>query len=172
LATRPLVFFSLLHLAALVVAPKYYDRYLLPVVPGVLAIAAWEHRRPRWKAGLAALVLLGGLAVCMTHDWLSWNAACWNLGRRAAAQGIEPGDIQSTMEWDFWYPRNRPSHYRLRLLLAPSREQAPLDTEPFTLWFPPRKGAAYLIRLQHDGSGTVARSESESREKRASPERE
>ena len=156
LLTSPLVIFALLHLAILAFAPKYLDRYLLPLVPGVLALAVWEPRWPRWKAGLAALLVLGGLSIGLTHDWLSWNKAYWDLGRRATAHGIEPGDIQGGFEWDFYYRRTGSNHYRIRLLLSPSREQAPLDTEPFTLWVPPRKGAAYLIRLQPDGSDAVA----------------
>src|SRR5262249_50185403 len=113
LLTCPLVIFALLHLAILALAATYFDRYLLPLVPGVLALAVWEYRRPRWKAGLAALIALGGLSIGLTHDWISWNAACWDLGRRAAAHGIDPGDIQAGFEWDFYYPRNHPSHYRL-----------------------------------------------------------
>ncbi|HEY7426861.1 MAG TPA: glycosyltransferase family 39 protein, partial [Gemmataceae bacterium] len=159
-ATRPLVIFSLLHLATLPLAPRYFDRYLLPVVPGALALATWEQGRPRWKAGLAALAVLGGLSVGLMHDWLSRNAARWELGRRAIVHGIEPGDIQGGFEWDLWhrewwrwYPRHHqltretnrlaeqtfhlrhPGHYRLSL----SGHDAAIDAEPFTQWFPPRK---------------------------------
>jgi hypothetical protein len=168
LATRPLVIFSLLQLGALAIAPKYYDRYLLPLVPGALALAAWEHRRPWWKAGLVALVLLGGLSVCLMHDWLSWNAARWDLGRRAVARGIEPGDIQGGFEWDRWYPRTNSCHYRLSLGPSPLRdgEYTVVDTEPFILWFPPRRGAVHLLRLPFDKIGAVAPSEGEESRKK------
>jgi hypothetical protein len=163
LAARPLVIFSVLQLGALAIAPKYFDRYLLPLVPGALALTAWEHRRPGWKAGLVAMVLLGGLSVCLMHDWLSWNAARWALGRRAAAQGIEPGDIQGGFEWVHWYPRNNHCHYRLSLGPSPLRDGTFIlvDREPFTLWFPPRKGAVSLIRLPLYITDTAARPEAE-----------
>jgi hypothetical protein len=141
----PLLVFSLLQLAALAVAPKYYDRYLLMLVPGALAVAAAAASRPRWLAGGAALVLLGAVTVCLMHDWFSWNAARWDLGRRAAALGIAPDDIQGGMEWDHWYPRDRAAHYRLTL--ARPRRGAPVEVERFALWLPPRQAAVYLVRL-------------------------
>jgi hypothetical protein len=199
LVTRPLVIFSLLHLAALAIAPKYYDRYLLPLVPGALALVAWEHRPPRWKTGLAALVLLGSLSVCLMHDWLSRNAACWDLGRRISAHGIDPSDIQGGFEWDHWhlewrrwYPRfhqhalsmemfqraeevfrrGHPGHFRLSLSRSRHDDVVyeVIDVEPFTQWFPPRKRAAYLVRRPRDETGPAAGPETdESREKEQPP---
>ena len=160
LASRPLVIFSLLQLAALAIAPKYYDRYLLPLVPGAVALAVGEPGRPWWKAGLAALLVLGGLSVCLMHDWLSWNAARWELGRRAAVvHGIEPGDIRGGFEWDHYYPRSHSSHYRLAL--SPSRSCATIDVEPYTLWFPPRKRAMYLEQLPCEASDPMPQPEDE-----------
>jgi hypothetical protein len=143
LLDRPLVLFSLLQLGALVISPKLYDRYLLSLVPGALCIAALGQQPPRWKRGITALVLLGGLSLCLAHDWFSWNAARWVLGRRAVAHGIKGEAIQGGMEWNHWHPRVGPSHYRMSL--TEHRHAVTIDSQPFTLWLPPRKGAVYLL---------------------------
>jgi hypothetical protein len=141
---HPLVLFSALQFAALVVAPKLYDRYLLPVLVGALAVAARGPKQQRWWLGLAVLLLFGGLSVGLMHDWLSVNAARWQLGRRAAEDGIAPGDVQGGMEWDHCHPRDHAPHYRLSL--SPSPNAAIVDAEPYSLWLPPRTGKVYLLR--------------------------
>jgi hypothetical protein len=150
---HPLVIFSLLQLGLLLVAPKFYDRYLLPLAVGALAVAARRYGPPRWPAGLVTLGLLGGLSVCLMHDWLSWNAARWELGRRAAASPdrIEPQDIEGGMEWDHTYRPTHPRHYRLSL--SPSPAEVAVDVQPYTLWLPPRTGRIYLLRMDRTAPG-------------------
>jgi hypothetical protein len=146
-----------LQLGLLLVAPKYYDRYLLPLVAGALAVAAAVSGPPRWPAGLAALALLGGLSVCLMHDWLSRNAARWELGHRAAAYGIAPTNIQGGMEWDHTYYSKRSATKDYRLSLSASGASAVVDTEPYTLWLPPRRAQMYLLRLESPSGGGKAR---------------
>jgi hypothetical protein len=143
---HPLVIFSALQLGELVGSPKLYDRYLLPLVVGALAVAARASSPPRWRIGLVALVLLGSLSVCLMHDWLSLNAARWDLGHRAEVDGIKPGDVQGGMEWDHFYPRTGAAHYRLSL--SPSPPAVVVDAQPYRLWLPPRSGNVYLLRLR------------------------
>ena len=143
---RPLVVFSLLQFAAVVIAPKFWDRYILMLVPGTLDIAAIGMGRLRWRGGLVTLALLGMLSVCLMHDWLALNAKRWSLGRRAIAQGLNPAEIDGGFEWDHWYPRQGGNRYRLSLVPNPQLET--LDSESFTLWLPPRPNKVCLQRLE------------------------
>jgi hypothetical protein len=95
---------------------------------------------------LLALSLLGALSVCLMHDWLSGNAARWDLGRRAAAQGIEPDQIQGGFEWGNRYPSH--SSWQYRLSLSPPADCVVVDSESYTRWLPPQRGRVYLLRLQ------------------------
>jgi len=49
------------------------------------------------------LALYAWISVGLMHDWLAWNAARWELGRQALAQGIATTDIEGGFEWDGWY---------------------------------------------------------------------
>jgi hypothetical protein len=80
-----------------------FDRYMIVVLPGV-ALRTVPRRapgsRPRWWLGLAGLGLLAAGSVALMHDWLTWNAARWELGRRAVVRGVDPRDIEGGMEWN------------------------------------------------------------------------
>jgi hypothetical protein len=141
---RPLVVFSMLQFSVAAIAPFFRDRYLLMLVPGALEVAVLGMTRPRWRLGLTALVFMGMLSVCLMHDWLSYNAARWSLGRRAIARGIDPGEIHAGFEWDYWYPRKGLNRYVLTL--EPSSQHSTIDSERFTFWLPPRRGVVYLQR--------------------------
>src|SRR5262249_7098435 len=149
----------------LLIVPYIYDRYLLFLLPGALALAASTLKeggapRRRWLlSGLAALTVFALVSVGLMHDWLSWNAARWELGRRAAARHINPLDIEGGVEWDGWFapvaddstpPRTSrwpvlpftkdwfPSitgHYALSF--SEIRGTRRVDAEPYSLWLPP-----------------------------------
>jgi hypothetical protein len=144
-ALQPLVLFSILQLGLLLIAPKYYDRYLLPLLVGALAAASNACRSPRWLAGLVGLGLLGGLSICLMHDWFSRNAARWELGRWAGMQQIDLNDIQGGMEWDHTYLPTHTKHYRLSL--SPSLGSITVASEPYSRWLPPGKACIYLLQL-------------------------
>ena len=171
----PLTLFTLFAVPFLLIAPDLYDRYLLFLLPGVLALAAAEppgapeaSSRSR-LAGVAAVVVLGAVSVGLMHDWLAWNAARWDLGRRAVAQGVDPRDIEGGVEWDAWYapPDGAPAPDGSRRwpVLAFTREWFPaitgryalsfsevrgarrMDSEPYELWLLPGRREFFLIEL-------------------------
>lgn len=107
---RPILLFTLWQVPFLLIAPELYDRYLLALVPGALAIAVSgaPARRSRLLPALAALAVTAVLSVGLMHDWLAWNAARWEVGRRALARGIAPHEIEGGFEWDGWFRPDQP----------------------------------------------------------------
>lgn len=105
-----LLVFTLIHIPLIFFGVRAFDRYLLVLFPGAIALAARGGGPLRRWQGALGLALLGPFLVAsagMTHDSLAWNAARWALGRRALAQGIHPWDIEGGFEWDGWFsPRN------------------------------------------------------------------
>jgi hypothetical protein len=107
-AGRAIVGFSVLQAGLLFLISPVYDRYVLVLLP--LAVLRTLPRRspsaldrPRWRSGLAALAVCAAASVALMHDWHSWNAARWELGRRAVARGVDPEDIEGGFEWDGWH---------------------------------------------------------------------
>jgi 4-amino-4-deoxy-L-arabinose transferase-like glycosyltransferase len=169
----PLVLFTLLQVPFLLVAVDFYDRYLLFLLPGVLALAAEAaEAAPRSRvwglAGLAAAVLVGVLSVGMMHDWLAWNGARWALGRRAMPS-VEALDIEGGVEWDGWFtlplkapPAAGPLRWpvlrftrewfpavrgRLALSFSHVRGTRVVDTEPYDLWLDPGEHRFFLLAV-------------------------
>jgi hypothetical protein len=173
----PLLLFTLLQLPFLLIIPGIYDRYLLFFLPGALFLAApprEEASEPvqgwRLLSSFAALLLVGMVSLALMHDWLAWNAARWQLGRRALQQRhINPRHIEGGVEWDGWYTAvaekpERPSPLRWPVLpftrewfpsitgryclsFSPLKGARRVDAQPYTLWLYPRPCQFYLLEL-------------------------
>lgn len=152
-----LLAFSLLHVPFLLIAPSLFDRYLLVLLPGALAVAAGAPGGGvRWGAALAGLAALGAVSTALAHDWLAWNSARWEVGRRALARGTAASDVEGGFEWDGWHapgpaargaagpPRGLvlPFNHdcfpqvtgRFALTFSPIPGARPVDAEPYRLW--------------------------------------
>jgi hypothetical protein len=164
--------FSLVHVLILVVSPQLFDRYLIVLMPGALAVAALSASAPSPRRELfvwAALAASGAVSVALMHDWLAWNTARWTLGRRALASGIPPAAIEGGFEWDGWFAggvdqaRQRPpqalvlradrllfpgvtGHYALSF--APLRHSITRDSQPYQLWLPREPRRFFLIEIE------------------------
>jgi 4-amino-4-deoxy-L-arabinose transferase-like glycosyltransferase len=66
------------------------DRYLLPLLPLVVCLALWAVSRVRLVIPLAWLgaAAFAAFSVAGTHDMLALQAAAWDLGYRARADGV------------------------------------------------------------------------------------
>jgi hypothetical protein len=121
--SRMLLVFTFFSLCAMLATPRIYDRYILFLMPGLLAAAQrmFSGDRPIWPAGLAALAALAALSACFTHDLWAWNAARWQLGRRALADRIPAADIEGGFEWDGYHAfLSRPPNWGHRSTLVTS----------------------------------------------------
>jgi 4-amino-4-deoxy-L-arabinose transferase-like glycosyltransferase len=177
----PLFLFTALGALFLLIVPDLYDRYLLFLLPGALALAARPAQplpassgsqveaRPRWLFALAGVALMGGVAVGLMHDWLAWNSARWELGRRAVTRHLDPLDVEGGVEWDAWFAGvgdvpARPAgprwpvlpftrdwfpaiRGRYALSFSELRGARRVDAEPYTLWLLPGQYAFFLLEL-------------------------
>ncbi|WP_422931423.1 ArnT family glycosyltransferase [Singulisphaera sp. PoT] len=173
-AANPFLLFTILHATILLASPVLFDRYLIVLMPGALALTAGAARRARWTIGLAVLAISATFSVCLVHDWYAWNSARWDLGRRALARGISVDDIEGGFEWDSWYapgpvvaspfeplskfspglmlPFNHVRHPHITGRYALAFSQIPgtivLDSEPYRLWLIPGKWHFLLLEQQ------------------------
>lgn len=169
----PLSLFTALHALLLLVSPTLFDRYLIVLMPGAMAVAGVGHSRLRWSTGLGVLALFVVCSVGLMHDWLAWNSARWALGRRALASGIAVADMEGGLEWDGWYApgpvdaegAGKPIHglmlpfnqarfpdIRGRYALAFSEvpDTTVLDHEPYRLWLIPGARRFLLLEQRRD----------------------
>ena len=173
---RPLFLFSMVHFPFLLISPFLFDRYFLVFLPGALCLAAGTGgglSRWAWRAEVITLGAVGVLSACLIHDWLAWNSARWELGRRALGRGIPPAEIEGGFEWDAWFSPDgevpgfdpRPRGLTLpftrcyfadvtgRFALAFSEPPGTrtLDTEPYRLWLIPGERRFFLVEQQPAG---------------------
>lgn len=107
-----LLVFTVLQFFIMLTTPFVVDRYLEVLFPGAIFLVATRCSAsgPGWYAGIMLVLVSGLLSVVLMHDWLAWNSARWELGRRAVAtQNIPPGEIEGGFEWDGWYASADPA---------------------------------------------------------------
>lgn len=82
-----------------------YDRYLLPVLPGVLALAGYavRERRAALPLLLIGALCFGGWSLSWQREYLQRQAAVWQVAESLAAQGIPPTDVDAGYEWNGWH---------------------------------------------------------------------
>jgi hypothetical protein len=142
-----LLVFTLLEAGAALSTPRLYDRYLLFLVPGLLALAArpFNGEKALWWTGIPALALLAVVSICLTHDLWAWNVARWELGRKAIEQGIEATDIEGGFEWNGYYGplSGRPVRERVP---APQQTAVPSVARHYVLSFSPLPGTITVMQ--------------------------
>jgi 4-amino-4-deoxy-L-arabinose transferase-like glycosyltransferase len=174
----PLVLFTLLQIPLILAAPEIFDRYVLFLFPGALALAvpADGSPRARWVPAAGLVALFGAVSAGLMHDWLAWNSARWELGRRAVVhRHIDPHDIEGGFEWDGWFCPDPPPRYRYvgppgltlrfsnalfgnitgRYALSFSRlpQTRVVDTQPYHLWLLPGHRVFYLLEFAPPAAG-------------------
>jgi len=108
-ATALLVPFTISYIALLVPRAFYsflYDRYLLGIMPGALAVLLllYEHRfhrvLPAWT--FAILGIFSAYTVAATHDWFALNRARVQAVDRVHKAGVPLTQIQGGFDFDGW----------------------------------------------------------------------
>jgi hypothetical protein len=107
----------------------------------------------------------------LTHDWLAWNSARWELGRRAVDRSAHPWEIEGGFEWDGWHapgpdtpaspednastslrlPASYDFHFwhvkgRYGLAFGVPDDATLVDSERFSLWLLPGKQEMVCVR--------------------------
>jgi hypothetical protein len=82
----------------------YFDRYLLFVLPFVLALVALAEPAVPTRAsrmlGIVVLVAMAGYGVMATHDYFAWNRARWDAIHAAERMGATPETLDGGFEYN------------------------------------------------------------------------
>jgi hypothetical protein len=81
------------------------DRYLLPLLPFVIALALWALNRVRiamWAAW-TVVTAMAVFAVAGTHDYLSFQKTAWAVAERAHADGVPLTRLDGGAAWDAYH---------------------------------------------------------------------
>jgi len=86
------------------VLTDYFDRYLLFVLPFVLALVALAEPAVTTRAsrmlGIVVLVGMAGYGVMATHDYFAWNRARWDAIHAAERMGATPETLDGGFEYN------------------------------------------------------------------------
>lgn len=93
-----------LHLGVSLAGAKFFDRYLLTLLPWFALAAAFAAKGVRFSKPAAALALFLFAAASWAgmKDYLAWNRAKWELAGRPRA-GLAPGEILNGFDYNAWY---------------------------------------------------------------------
>jgi hypothetical protein len=98
---------ALLLAGSLLQADFYFDRYLLPALPFVLALLAMADNDGEGRAAvtglsLALLAAMTFYSVAGTHDYMQWNRARHHLLGELEARGVAATEIDGGVEYNGW----------------------------------------------------------------------
>jgi 4-amino-4-deoxy-L-arabinose transferase-like glycosyltransferase len=81
------------------------DRYLLPLVPLVIALALWCVRGVRLVAPIAwsGVVLFAAVSIGGVHDFLSFQSTVWQTAAAAHRSGVPYRSLDGGAAWDAYH---------------------------------------------------------------------
>lgn len=159
----------LAHLAVSLAGAKFFDRYLLTLLPWFAAAAVFAARGVKFSrpaAGLA-LALYAALGWAGMKDYLAWNRAKWELASRPHP-GVTEAQIANGFDYDAWhvYQKNmaylksmkplkmigewewqKVNDYRAFVAYDPDGRTV-LDKAEYSTPLSSRKGVIYLLPLR------------------------
>ncbi|MHB0995903.1 MAG: ArnT family glycosyltransferase [Elusimicrobiales bacterium] len=169
-ALRFLFAVCMAHLAVSLLGAKFFDRYLLTLLPWFAAAAVFAARGVKFSrpAAALALALYAALGWAGMKDYLEWNRAKWDLASRPR-QGLAQGEIANGFDHDAWlnYERNmaylktmkplkmigewewqKINGYKAIVSYTPDQRYALLDKAEYSTPLSSRKGVIYLLAPQ------------------------
>lgn len=81
------------------VGQPIYARYLLTLLPVVLAVILPSATRVRWGAALAVQSVVMVLGLGLSARTMAYDAARWDAARELLDQGVPATDIDAGLEW-------------------------------------------------------------------------
>lgn len=93
-----------IQLAISLIGAKFFDRYLLTLLPWFAVSAVFAAREMRFNrpAVAAALIMYGCLGWIGVKDYFAWNSAKWELAGRPRAD-LQPGQIINGFDYEAWF---------------------------------------------------------------------
>ena len=93
-----------LQLGVSLLGAKFFDRYLLSLLPWFAAAAGLAAKEIKFSRPAAAAALLACAAFSWAgmKDYLAWNAAKWELASRQSAR-LAPGEIVNGFDFEAWH---------------------------------------------------------------------
>ncbi|HZQ06898.1 MAG TPA: glycosyltransferase family 39 protein [Anaerolineae bacterium] len=102
---------ALIYLTTLILALAsltfftYFERYLLPLLPGVIILLLDVTRRVRVSilAGAVGLIVVALFSIALMQDYFAWNQVRWDAGRDLLTHGAPVERIDGGYEWNGWH---------------------------------------------------------------------
>jgi len=158
---------SMTQLAVSMLGAKFFDRYLLTLLPWFAVAAAFAARGVKLsRAGvLAGLLLCAAAGWAGMRDYLAWNAAKWELALKPRP-GLAPADISNGFDYEAWfsYEKNmaylksmKPlpmigewewqqlNNYKAIVAFSPNPDLKVADRIEYSTPLSSRKGVLYLL---------------------------
>lgn len=161
---------ALLHLGVSLTGAKFFDRYLLTLLPWFALAAVFAARGVSFSkpaAGLA-LVFCALLSWAGMKDYLAWNGAKWELAGRPRAE-FTPAEIISGFDHEAWYSYEKNmaylksmkplsmigewewqkvTDYKAIISFKPDPRFRVLDKAEYSTPLSSRKGVLYLMSIK------------------------
>ncbi|MEK7742962.1 MAG: hypothetical protein AAB578_01120, partial [Elusimicrobiota bacterium] len=90
---------------AFLLLSENYDRYLLCLLPGAIAMVLMSLEELPWSRSALAggLLFWAALTGAGLKDYFAWNRARWQAGLHGVSLGVPPGRIENGFDWDGQY---------------------------------------------------------------------
>ncbi|MBU2574005.1 MAG: glycosyltransferase family 39 protein [Elusimicrobia bacterium] len=161
---------ALIHLGISLAGAKFFDRYLLTLLPWFILAAACTARSVKFSrpAAVLVLVLMAAVGWAGVKDYLQWNRAKWELASRPRPD-IRPDKIANGFDYDAWhnYEKNmtylktmkplkmigewewqKITDYKALVSFSPQPGFTAIDRIEYSTPLSSRKGVLYLLSLQ------------------------
>lgn len=98
------VIFIVVYISTLVLLPKVYDRYLLPLIPALIILFVQTYKDYNWSfkfISIAYLVFLTFIGYQFTMDYVRLNNASWALAAEIVTKkGVPLQSVSVNSAWD------------------------------------------------------------------------
>lgn len=161
---------ALLQLGVSLAGAKFFDRYLLTLLPWFALAAAYAAKGVRFSkpASALALVFCAALGWAGMKDYLAWNGAKWELASRPRAE-IPAGEIINGFDYEAWYNYEKNmaylksmkplsmigewewqklTDYKALISYTPDPRFKVLDKAEYSTPLSSRKGVLYLMSIK------------------------
>lgn len=158
------------HLAISLLGAKFFDRYLLTLMPWFILSAVFAAKGLKFSrpAAVLALALMAVVSWAGVKDYMQWNRAKWELAARPRPD-LAPGEIVNGFDYEAWFNYEKNMAYLksikpLKLIgewewqtIQPRKAMIAFTQQPGLLtidkaeYYTPlssRKGVIYLMRAQ------------------------